>query len=103
MQMFHKKRIEIFIEAPLLRKIAECLDAAQVTGYSVLAMASGRGSAGAWSADSQVGQTGQMYAVVCITDVAIAERVVEAVFSVIDLQIGMVTLSDVAVVRPARF
>ncbi len=103
MQMFQKKRIEIFIEAPLLGKIAECLDAAAVTGYSVLAMASGKGSAGAWSADSQVGQAGQMYAVVCIADAAIAEKVVETVFSVIDLQIGMVTISDVAVVRPARF
>ena len=103
MQMFPKKRIEIFIEAPLLRTIAECLNKAQVTGYSVLALASGKGSAGAWSADSQVGQAGQMYAVVCIIDVAIAEKVVEAVFSVIDLQIGMVTLSDVTVLRPARF
>ena len=44
-----------------------------------------------------------MDAVVCIADAAIAEKVVETVFSVIDLQIGMVTISDVVVVRPARF
>ena len=54
MQMHPKKRLEIFIEAPLLGRIVDRLERAGATGYSVLPVIAGAGRDGAWSTDGQV-------------------------------------------------
>jgi len=103
MQTHPKKRIDVVVEAPLLRRIIVRLDLANVSGYSVMPIVAGRGHDGSWTADGQVSNATQMIAIVCITDPSKADDVLEAVFSVISHQIGFVTISDVSVVRPERF
>jgi len=103
MQTHPKKRIDLMIEMPLLRLVMQRLDAAGVSGYSVLPVIAGSGRSGAWSADNQVGGAGQMAAIVCIVDASRVDAVLDAVFSVVARQIGIVAVSDVAVVRPERF
>ena len=103
MQIHSKKRIDIIIEMPLLKRIMERFDTAGVSGYSVLPVIAGRGHSGAWSASGQVGEAGQMAALVCIVDASIADAVLESVFAVVQRQIGFVTVSDVSVVRNERF
>lgn len=103
MQTHPKKRIDLIIEMPLLRRVTECLDTAGVSGYSVLPVIAGRGQSGAWSASGQISEVGQMAAVICIVDAGRVDAVLEAVFAVVRRQIGFVTVSDVAVVRPERF
>lgn len=103
MQTHPKKRIDIIIEMPLLRRITERFDKAGVSGYSVLPVVAGRGQTGAWSAGGQVSEVGQMAAIICIVDAGKADAVLDEVFAVVKKQIGFVTLSDVAVVRPERF
>ena len=103
MQTHLKKRIDIIIEMPLLRRITERFDKAGVSGYSVLPVIAGRGQTGAWSAGGQVSEVGQMAAIICIVDVGKADAVLDEVFAVVKKQIGFVTVSDVAVVRPERF
>ena len=103
MQTHLKKRIDIIIEMPLLRRITERFDKAGVSGYSVLPVIAGRGQTGAWSAGGQVSDVGQMAAIICIVDAGKADAVLDEVFAVVKKQIGFVTLSDVAVVRPERF
>ncbi len=103
MQTYAKKRIDLIIEMPLLRRVTERLDAVAVTGYSVMPVMAGRGQSGSWSADSTVGGTGQMAAVMCIVDGSKVDEVLQAVFAVVQRQIGFLTVSDVAVVRPERF
>lgn len=98
-----KKRIEIIIEMPLLRRVMDLFDKAGVSGYSVLPVIAGRGQTGAWSADSQVGDAGHMMAIVSIVDAAKLDDILEAVAGVVRRQIGLVTISDVAVLRPERF
>lgn len=103
MQTHPKKRIDLIIEMPLLRRITERFDKAGVSGYSVLPVIAGRGQTGPWSAGGQVSDVGQMAAIVCIVDPSKVDAVLDEVFAVVRRQIGFVTVSDVSVVRPERF
>ena len=103
MQTHPKKRIDLIIEMPLLRRVTERFDKAGVSGYSVLPVIAGRGQSGEWSASGQVSQVGQMAAVICIVDTGKVDAVLDEVFAVVQKQIGLVTISDVSVVRPERF
>ncbi len=103
MQMHLKKRIEIVIETPLMRRIVQKLDDEKVTGYSVFPMISGRGHQGEWTTDGQVGTSEQMVTVVSIVDANRVDSVVQTIFELLTRQIGFVTVSDVLVMRPDRF
>ncbi len=103
MQMHPKKRIEIFIEASLMRRIVDRLDQSGVTGYSVLPVIAGAGRDGGWSTDGQVSDATRPVAIVCIMDAARLPAVLESVYEVVSHQIGLIAVSDVEVVRSARF
>jgi hypothetical protein len=104
MTKYHlKKRIDIVVEAPLIRTLANTLDQARVPGYSVLPILEGRGMLNAWSSAGQISDAANMVALLCIVDAAHADEVVDAVFAAIRYRIGFVTMSDVFVLRPERF
>ena len=103
MQTHPKKRIDLIIEVPLLRRVTERFDKAGVSGYSVLPVIAGRGHSGEWSAGGQVSRAGQMAAIICIVDAGKVDAVLDEVFAVVQKQIGIVMVSDVCVVRPERF
>ncbi len=99
MDTFAKTRIEITIEAPILSRITQALDALPVTGYSVLPVISGKGHEGTWSIAGQISDAGRMLMVVCITDPSKADTVLEAIFPIVRGQICIVAISDVRVMR----
>jgi nitrogen regulatory protein PII len=103
MQTFPKKRIEIVVEAPLLRRITAKLDETGVTGWSVVPILAGHGRDGDWSAAGQISAAAQMVMLISIVDAGRLDAVLDGVFAVVSHQIGFVTVSDVAVVRPERF
>ena len=103
MQTHPKKRIDVIVEAPLMRRIIDRLDQANVSGYSVMPIMAGRGHDGSWTADGQISNATQMVAIMCITDASKVDHLLDSVFGVISHQIGFVTISDVSVVRPGRF
>jgi nitrogen regulatory protein PII len=98
-----KKRIEIVLEAPAQRRLLERLDAAAVTGYTVVPVLAGRGHDGSWRGEGLAGDAGRMVMVVCITDPAKVDAVLEAVYGVVSRQIGILTVSDVQVIRAEHF
>ena len=103
MQTHPKKRIEVVVEALLMRRIIDRLDRANVSGYSIMPIIAGRGHDNAWTSDGEISNAAQMVAVVCIADAAKVDDILESVFGVISHQIGFVTISDVFVIRPERF
>jgi PII-like signaling protein len=103
MQSHPKKRVDVIVEVPLMRRIIDRLDQANVSGYSVMPIIAGRGHASSWTADGQISNATQMLAIVCITDASKIDHLLESIFAVISHQIGFVTISDVSVVRPERF
>ena len=103
MKTFPKKRIDIMVEAPLMAKVLGLLDAQGVTGYTVLPVLAGRGKDGPWHRDGVVGRAGAVVLVFCILDESRVDQVLEPLFKLITRQIGIVTVSDVHVIRPDHF
>lgn len=103
MKMHPKKRLEIILEAPAINRLANALELADVTGYTVLPVLAGKGKTGAWTRDGLVGGAGAMVCVICIIDPSRVDLVMERVMSVLSRQIGLVTIGDVDVVRGERF
>jgi nitrogen regulatory protein PII len=98
-----KKRLEIIVEAPALHRLTDRLNQAGVTGYTIVPVLAGRGSEGTWSAEGLAGDAGRLVMVISIVDAAKADAVLERVYSVLARQIGIVTLSDVQVIRADLF
>ncbi len=103
MQTHRAKRIEIIIETPALRTLRRSLERAGVKGYSILPVMGGHGRSGSWSREGEVGIASNMVTVLCLVTPERADSVLEAVFKVVERQIGIVTVSEVEVVRQERF
>jgi PII-like signaling protein len=103
MQTHAKKRIEIVVESPLMARVIAILDEAGVGGYTVVPALAGRGKDGAWHRDGIVGRVGTMVMIFTIVDPAKVDALMEPLFTLVSRQIGVVTVSDVHVVRPEQF
>lgn len=100
---FSKKRVEIFVEAPALQQVLDALDSAAVQGYTVVEAMAGKGHTGTWRLDDSFNNATNVVVVVCILDAAVVDDVVAAVIEIVKRQIGVLTVSDVMVVRPEHF
>lgn len=103
MQTYKKLRIEYVIEAPIVKRLTDCLDDAGVTGYTVLPALSGKGIDGSWSREGQIIDAGRMVVVLCIVDPAKKDTILDATSPILQRQIGIVCLSDVEVLRNDHF
>ncbi len=103
MKTYPKKRIDIMVEAPLMQRVLSVLDQQGVSGYTVLPVLAGRGKDGAWHRDGVVGRAGALVTIFCILDEARVDEVLQPLFKLVSRQIGIVTVSDVEVIRPENF
>ena len=88
MQMHLKKRIEIVLEAPGLRRLTDTLERLNVSGYTVLPASAGNGRGGPWSEAGQVSDAERMVCVLCI---------------IVKRHIGLISVSEARVIRGERF
>ena len=103
MRTFPKKRIDIVIEAPVLKRLLSVLDELAVPGYTVTAAVAGRGRGGSWHREATVGEAGRMMVVQCIVDASRVDAILARVFELVSRQIGIVSVADVDVIRPEHF
>lgn len=103
METHQAKRVEIIIEAPLERRLTNALNAAGVTGYTVLPVRGGSGRSGPWSRSGQVSVAGGMVAVVCLVRPDGVDHLLNAAFEVVERHIGVVSVTDAQIIRPERF
>lgn len=103
MKTYPKKRIEIMVEAPLMNRVIAVLDECETGGYTVLPALAGRGVDGSWHRDGLVGRVGSVVQVLVILDESRVDAVLTPLFELVSKQIGIVTVSDVQVVRPDHF
>lgn len=103
MMTYPKKRIDIMVEAPLMQRVLNLLDEQGVGGYTVIPVLAGRGKDGAWHRDGVVGRAGALVMIFCILDEARIDEVLRPLFALVSRQIGIVTVSDVQVIRPEHF
>ncbi|QFT91653.1 hypothetical protein FIU86_02285 [Roseovarius sp. THAF9] len=103
MQTHDAKRVEITIEKVMKSRLTKALQAADVTGYTVLPVSGGSGRSGEWDRAGQVGRADGMVQVVCIIRPERLDNLLEAAFSVVERHIGVVCVTDCQVLRAERF
>jgi len=103
MQTHKAKRVVITIEAIMQKRLTDALESAGVTGYSILPVLGGSGRSGAWSREGQISRASGMVQVICIIREERLDGLLDSAFEVVDKHIGVVTISDVEVVRAERF
>lgn len=101
--MHQAKRVEIIIEAPMESRLTRALADAGVTGFTILPVQGGSGRSGRWSREGQVSRASGMVSVVCIIRPDRLDGLLEAIFTVVDRHIGVVAVTDCAVLRAERF
>ncbi len=103
MQTHQAKRVAIIIEQVMQDRLADVLQDAGVTGYTILPVLGGSGRSGPWSREGQVTRAGGMVQVVCIIRPDRLDTLLDAAFGVVERHIGVVTVSDCEVLRAERF
>jgi nitrogen regulatory protein PII len=103
MRMHPAKRVEIVIEAVMEERLAEAMERAGITGYTVLPVSGGGGRSGHWSREGQIGRAAGMVAVVCLVRAERLDALLDAAFEVVDRHIGVVCVTDAQVIRAERF
>ncbi len=100
---YPKKRLSIIIEAPYLNRLLELLDDIDVPGYTALSALAGKGKSGPWRRDELPSDAGRMIQVLVVIDEDKVPMVLREVAEVLEHQMGIVSLSDVEVLRPELF
>ena len=103
MELHARKRLEITVEKRRLQTVVDILDAdGEVTGYTVLRTLGGRGHTGE-RLPQPYSDVLDTVVVVAIVKAEVAERLVEALAPLIEEIVGIVSVSDVQVMRAGHF
>ena len=103
MKVYKAKRIEIIIEAPMQSRLTKALNAAGVSGYTLLPVLGGSGRSGPWTRDGQIYSAGGMVHVMFIVKHDKVDQILDTTFSIVERHLGIVTISDCEIMRPERF
>lgn len=103
MQTHRRKQLTVICEAPVADRVTRVLDRVPVSGYTVIPALSGSGREGNWERSGLVGDAGRMVVIVSVMSEEQASVALDRIYETIEPQMGIVTLSDVEVVRPERF
>lgn len=97
-----RRKIEILVDAPLVRRVTAAADAAGVTGYTLLPTLGGAGHGGRWSDDQVTGAEAKVM-FVTITNEVVAAALIEALAPLLDDH-GLLLISGIVeIVRNDRF
>lgn len=101
--MHARRRLELIIEHMALRRARAILEDAGMTGYTIISAAAGFGGGSRWRRDGDISNTREMAVVIAISDAEKIERALKDLHELLDEQIGVLSVSDVEVLRPDRF
>lgn len=101
--MHAKKRLELIIEKPAYRRASKILEDAGVKGYTAFSAMAGFGAHNRWERGTDLSASRDMIMVVSVLDEEIVGRVIENLENLIGNHIGLLSLSDVTVLRPEKF
>lgn len=100
MQTFVRKKLEIIVEAPHLKRVEQLLDGAGVRVYTVFDGREGKGLATGWTEDAEPHDQ-RLIVAICSADAA--EAVFQGLSTLFQRYPGVVYASDVEVLRAERF
>ncbi len=96
-----RKRIEILVDSPLVRRVTAAIEAAGISGWSVLPVTSGRGREGRWHEERVIGVDKSL--VLSIASPEKAAALAEALAPILTSHGLLLTMWDVEVIRGERF
>lgn len=97
-----RRKIEILVDAPLVRRVVAAAEAVGIAGYTLLPTLGGAGRSGPWTDDQVTGAEAKIM-FVTVTSSERCEQLITTLAPLLE-SYGLVLLaSDVAVVRGARF
>jgi hypothetical protein len=102
MQTHARTRMEIWLEAPLLKRAEELLDKAGVSVYAVFDGREGKGLSGAWS-DAGLKDVHDMRLIVAIVQPDKVDALCPLFTDLFKRYPGVIVLSEVQVIRAERF
>jgi PII-like signaling protein len=96
-----RKRIEILVDSPLVRRVTDAIDKAQITGWTVLPVTSGSGRDGRWREERVMGTDKSL--VLTVASVEKADTLIAALAPMLGSYGLLLTMWDVEVIRGERF
>ncbi len=102
MQTHQKKKVEIIVEAPLLRAAIELIEQAGAKGYTVLPSRAGMGTHGPWES-GQITEALHMELIIVIAEETVARRIMAEAYALLGDYTAIIYLSDVEVLRADHF
>lgn len=103
MTLYPKKKIELIIENPALKRACRILEEAGVTGYTYFKALGGYGNRNRWQRGTDISASRDMILIVSITDEATCIKAVENLGQLVGAHIGLLDVSDTYVIRKDKF
>lgn len=97
-----RKRIEILVDNPLVPKIVNYVKKVDISGWSVIKIASGGGRDGRWQQDEVSGAAAKSI-VLLIANEEKANQLTDVLAPLLDSHSLLLTIANVEVVRGERF
>lgn len=97
-----RRRIEVLVDALLVRHVIAAAKASDIAGYTILPTSGGQGRGGLWS-DDQISGAQVKVLFLTVTSSVKEQAFVAAVSPLLESHGLILLLSDVEVVRGARF
>lgn len=101
--MFTKKRLELIIEKPAFKRACRVLEEAGVKGYTAFSAQAGYGAEMRWQRGTDLSASRDMIMIISVMDAEFADKVIDDLENLIGSHIGLLSLSDVTVLRPEKF
>ena len=96
-----RKRIEILVDAPLVRVVTAAIDRCAITGWTVLPVTSGSGRDGQWQEERVTGSDRSL--VLTIASAQKAALLAETLAPILTSHGLLLTMWDIEVIRGERF
>lgn len=97
-----RRKVEILVDAPLVRRVVAAAEAAGVTGYTLLPTLGGAGRGGHWSDDQVTGAEAKVM-LVTITNDAKAAALTDLLAPMLESHGLLLVSSAVEVVRAGKY
>lgn len=97
------RRLEVITERMAQKRVCNILEEAGLTGYTVSSAMAGYGCSGHWMRDGDISNTQDMVIIVTIGNAETIDCALKDLHGLIDAHIGILSVSDVEVLRPKRF
>ncbi len=103
MKLYEKQRLEIILERMAAKRAGRILEAAGVSGYTVLPALAGFGGETKWQRDADISASRDMVVMVVIADAAEIDVALDQMQDLLADHIGVLNVSTVQVMRPDLF